>query len=265
MDSTFTILARIAKNAKWPATPVWSQSSQREFQATLDLLDAYRDSTEVLYRAMNGFVSIANACYGQAGAAAVLTIAATREPGNKELWHQVSHLLESAKRLNDSVAAVGAIEINYLVALQRTDEALPKLKKLIKANPTDYWACRASMQYWGAIGDITQATVWWKKAEESAHSSRRWEQVLWRAGVLSQQHQLWQQALDFYLQLAPGNRDDAWLYLHIAQVYFAQGEYSKARAYVGQSLEHDDLDEAELLQKKITKQTTWWRKHLPWG
>lgn len=264
MDSTFVILQRIAQNADWPTTQSWTQMLQREFQAALDLLDGYRDDPETLYRAMNLFIVMPNGCYGKAGAAAVLLAASHFEAklGN-EAANAISHWIESAKLVNDSIPAVRAIEINYLVRGEQMELAAGKLKELIKISPDDYWACRSALHYWAETGDLAQVAIWGKRAEENAHSSRRWEQVIWQMGIIAQQQKLWQQALGFYEQLLSGNKNDASLYLRMAQVLHALADHKRALAYIKQALVIKPTAEGEQLQKDILKASVWWRKLLP--
>ncbi|MCE2596934.1 tetratricopeptide repeat protein [Motilimonas cestriensis] len=264
MDSTFVILERIAQNADWPTTQSWTQVLNRDFQASLDLLDGYRSDPETLYRAMNQFIVMPNGCYGQAGAAAVLLAASQFEKSmSEEVAAAISHWIEAAKGVNDSIPAVRAIEIDFLVRGEQMELAASKLKELIKVNPEDYWACRCALNYWAAMGDLAQVAIWGKRAEESAHSSRRWEQVIWQMGVIAHQQKLWQQAAGFYEQLISASSSDAALYHNMSEVYFELGEYKKALAYNKKSLQFKSTATGEQLQKKILKASVWWRKLLP--
>lgn len=264
MDSTFVILERIAQNADWPTTQSWTQVLHREFQSSLDLLDGYRGDPEILYRAMNQFIVMPNSCYGKAGAAAVLLIAGQCEKVmSPEVTDIISHWLEAAKLVNDSIPAVRAIEINFLVRGEAMESAFSKLKELINVSPDDYWACRSALNYWASMGDLAQVAIWGKRAEENAHSSLRWEHVIWQMGCFAQQQKLWQQAAGFYEQLISSSSTDAVLYHHMSEVYLQLGEYKKALAYNKKSQQFNPSTSGEQLQKRILKASVWWRKLLP--
>ena len=236
-----------------PTESTATAQGRRAYEIGLDAVDSYKRDPKVLVDALSTFQSGQSRPFTCAGIAYILVAASREQDGSyySSGLDAAMTWLEKAQETEPDIMQINMIEALIYSYNGRLDDARLVLDYLHQQSPDHYYLNVAEMVLAQQQGEVEFASLWYKKAVNSAINVPQKLRLQSRMGDFYLAQGIHDKALVMFKEAAHFDKDNYQLWHKISLAFYRQGELEEAQRYNQRVLRMNDYPPARQLEAKL--------------